>query len=168
MITKSGWSIGLRNASFHQLDASSPGCYAKMPGQFVQTGDAVCDEERSATAPFLAPASPTRARNAEAIDQGRVELRLGSVEALPFADETFDKAVATNSMQVWPDCGSGLREISRVLKPGGSLALGLHQILRQSKGSIAEQGRSFPLDRCRERHLSAREREQRPTSEGCT
>jgi ubiquinone/menaquinone biosynthesis C-methylase UbiE len=43
------------------------------------------------------------ARNATAIKEGRVELRRGSVEDLPFDDDTFDKALAINSMQVWPD-----------------------------------------------------------------
>jgi hypothetical protein len=44
-----------------------------------------------------------RARNAAAIESGRVDLRRGSVESLPFDDDTFDKALAINSMQVWPD-----------------------------------------------------------------
>jgi ubiquinone/menaquinone biosynthesis C-methylase UbiE len=42
---------------------------------------------------------------------------------LPFATESFDKAMAINSMQVWPDASAGLREIWRVLKPGGTVAL---------------------------------------------
>src|SRR5262249_61218485 len=43
------------------------------------------------------------ARNAAAVECGRVELQLGSVERLPFANETFDKALAINSMQIWLD-----------------------------------------------------------------
>jgi ubiquinone/menaquinone biosynthesis C-methylase UbiE len=65
-----------------------------------------------------------RVRNAEMIQRGRVELRRGSVESLPFEHETFDKALAINSMQVWPDAVAGLREIRRVLKSGGRVALG--------------------------------------------
>ena len=41
-----------------------------------------------------------RARNADAIEGGRVDLRRGSVESLPFDSNTFDKAVAINSMQI--------------------------------------------------------------------
>jgi len=41
------------------------------------------------------------ARNMEAIKSGRVDLRFGSVEHLPFRDNTFDKVFAINSMQVW-------------------------------------------------------------------
>ena len=44
-----------------------------------------------------------RVRNAEAIGSGRVDLRYGCVETLPFDNNTFDKAIAINSMQVWPD-----------------------------------------------------------------
>ena len=39
------------------------------------------------------------ARNAEALRNRRVDLRYGSAERLPFADQTFDKALAINSMQ---------------------------------------------------------------------
>jgi len=60
-----------------------------------------------------------RARNATAIKNGRVDLRRGSVEHLPFDDNAFDKAPAINSMQVWPDSAAGLREMRRVIKPSG-------------------------------------------------
>src|SRR5207244_4025852 len=43
-----------------------------------------------------------RARNATSIRDGRVELRYGLVEALPFDDGCFDKALAINSLQLWP------------------------------------------------------------------
>jgi ubiquinone/menaquinone biosynthesis C-methylase UbiE len=64
------------------------------------------------------------ARNASAIKSGRVDLRHGSVESLPFIDNTFDKALAINSMQIWPDAAAGLREMRRVIKFGGRVALG--------------------------------------------
>ena len=65
-----------------------------------------------------------RARNAPALQGGHVDLRHGSVESLPFDDNCFDKALAINSMQVWPDAVAGLREMRRVMKPGGEIALG--------------------------------------------
>ncbi len=64
-----------------------------------------------------------RRRNAAAIASGRVDLRLGSALDLPFDDESFDAAFSVNSMQVWPDAAAGLREIRRVLKPGGRVAV---------------------------------------------
>ncbi len=76
-----------------------------------------------------------RARNAIAVQSGRVDLRHGSVENLPFRDECFDKAMAVNSMQVWPNAVAGLQEIWRVLKPGGKIALGFtHHSGQPNKG----------------------------------
>jgi ubiquinone/menaquinone biosynthesis C-methylase UbiE len=63
-----------------------------------------------------------RARNANAIRSGHVDLRHGTVERLPFDDGSFDKALAINSMQVWLDASAGLREMRRVIKPGGRIA----------------------------------------------
>jgi ubiquinone/menaquinone biosynthesis C-methylase UbiE len=78
------------------------------------------------------------ARNASAIQEGRVDLRCGSVESLPFGDETFDKALAINSMQVWPDAIVGLREIRRVVKSGGAIALGFTQYSGQPNKGLTE------------------------------
>jgi ubiquinone/menaquinone biosynthesis C-methylase UbiE len=79
-----------------------------------------------------------RARNATAIESGRVDLRHGSVESLPFDDNSFDKAVAINSMQVWPDAVAGLREMRRVMKSGGRIALGFTPYSGQSIEGLAE------------------------------
>src|SRR6516164_7972441 len=65
-----------------------------------------------------------KARNAIAVKNGRVELLHGTVDDLPFAGDTFHKAMAINSMQIWPDAIVGLREMRRVLKSGGTIALG--------------------------------------------
>jgi ubiquinone/menaquinone biosynthesis C-methylase UbiE len=78
------------------------------------------------------------ARNAAALRSRRVDLRYGSVERLPFVDETFDKALAINSMQAWPDARGGLREIRRVLKHGGNVALEFTMNSGQPKEGVAE------------------------------
>jgi ubiquinone/menaquinone biosynthesis C-methylase UbiE len=78
------------------------------------------------------------ARNAAGIGTGRVELRRGSVERLPFENDTFDKALAINSMQVWPDAVAGLREIRRVLRPGGRMVLGFTRYSGQAKEGLTE------------------------------
>ncbi|WP_244486493.1 class I SAM-dependent methyltransferase [Bradyrhizobium viridifuturi] len=80
-----------------------------------------------------------RARNGAAIQDGRVDLRLGSVEHLPFDDGSFDKVLAINSMQVWPDAITGLREIRRVTKPGGRVALGFTSHSGQPKDGVADR-----------------------------
>ncbi|MGF6307453.1 ubiquinone/menaquinone biosynthesis C-methylase UbiE [Bradyrhizobium sp. i1.8.4] len=80
-----------------------------------------------------------RARNKAAIRDGHTELRLGSVERLPFDEDSFDKALAINSMQVWPDAVAGLREIRRVIKPSGRIALGFTPYSGQAKEGVVEK-----------------------------
>jgi ubiquinone/menaquinone biosynthesis C-methylase UbiE len=60
------------------------------------------------------------------------------VESLPFADNAFDKALAINSMQVWPDAAAGLHEIWRVMRPGGQIALGFTRYSGQLNRGIGE------------------------------
>jgi ubiquinone/menaquinone biosynthesis C-methylase UbiE len=78
------------------------------------------------------------ARNSQAIARRRVDLRRGSVERLPFEDDTFQKARAINSLQVWPDAIAGLREVRRVLKGGGTLALGFTPHSGQPRSGLVE------------------------------
>jgi ubiquinone/menaquinone biosynthesis C-methylase UbiE len=61
------------------------------------------------------------------------------VECLPFEDNTFDKALAINSMQVWPDAVAGLQEMRRVLKPGGRIALGFTPYSGQPQSGVPER-----------------------------
>jgi ubiquinone/menaquinone biosynthesis C-methylase UbiE len=78
------------------------------------------------------------ARNAEAIERGVVDLRHGSVEKLLFEDSTFDPVLAINSMQVWPDVTAGLREVGRVTRAGGRVALGFTPYSGRSRVGIPE------------------------------
>jgi ubiquinone/menaquinone biosynthesis C-methylase UbiE len=73
------------------------------------------------------------ARNRTAARAGRVVLCLASVSRLPFANACFDRVCAVNSFQFWPAPDKDLRELRRVMKPGGLLAL----TLRQGAGSSA-------------------------------
>lgn len=65
-------------------------------------------------------------RNVQAIARGTVNLIKGTVEHIPYPDSSFDKAYAMNSFHLWPDKFVGLREIRRVLKPGGLLLLSFY------------------------------------------
>ena len=64
-------------------------------------------------------------RNHALIEAGRVELRPGSAEKLPFDDATFDKAMTMNSLHLWPDSVAGLKEVRRTLRPGGRIAVAI-------------------------------------------
>src|ERR1700682_1939945 len=66
-----------------------------------------------------------RARNATAIRNGCVDLRRGSVDGLPFDDNSFEKVLAINSLQVWPDATAGFREIRRGVEPPAPNARGV-------------------------------------------
>jgi ubiquinone/menaquinone biosynthesis C-methylase UbiE len=99
----------------------------------------------STSAGYVAGVDPSKemvaqatTRNKKAIESGRVDLRHGSVASLPFADNTFDKALAINSMQVWPDAVAGLREVRRVIKPGGKVALGFTPNSGQPNSRLSE------------------------------
>jgi len=50
-----------------------------------------------------------------------VDARVGDVQSLPFADASFDTVVAAWMLYHVPDVDRGLREIARVLGPGGRL-----------------------------------------------
>ena len=66
-----------------------------------------------------------RRRIAAMVRAGRVELRQAGVSRIPYPDGRFDKALAVNTYQFWPAPEDDLRELRRVLRPGGLLALGL-------------------------------------------
>ena len=57
---------------------------------------------------------------ARARDLGRrVELRLGDAQALEFSENSFDTVVCTLTLCSVPDDGAVVREVKRVLRPGG-------------------------------------------------
>jgi len=64
-----------------------------------------------------------RRRNAEAIKGGRMDLRQGDVASLPYPDEYFDKAFSIHSIYFWTEPVNCLKELRRVLKTGGLLAI---------------------------------------------
>jgi ubiquinone/menaquinone biosynthesis C-methylase UbiE len=54
--------------------------------------------------------------------QPNVELQHADAAALPYPDAYFDTANIANSVHCFPDVDGALRDIHRVLKPGGTLA----------------------------------------------
>jgi demethylmenaquinone methyltransferase/2-methoxy-6-polyprenyl-1,4-benzoquinol methylase len=54
---------------------------------------------------------------------GRVELHEGRAEELTFADRSFDALTFTYLLRYVDDPGATLRELARVVRPGGTLAM---------------------------------------------
>ena len=54
---------------------------------------------------------------------GKVKLQKATVSALPFDSDKFDLVTAVETYYFWPDKLNDLREIWRVLKPGGKIML---------------------------------------------
>ena len=64
-----------------------------------------------------------RSKNSQLIKDGSVEIRQGSVSQLPFPDDYFDVATAVETQYYWPDLVNDMKEVRRVLKPGGTFAV---------------------------------------------
>ena len=66
----------------------------------------------------------------------RLALHLGSVEAIPLPDASVDAACSVNNLYFWPDPAAGMRELARVVRPGGRLAIAFEpaDALRQWPG----------------------------------
>ncbi len=71
--------------------------------------------------------SPMQVREAEKHRQKRkivnCSFSRGNVMDIRFQDDRFDAAVSIGSIKHWPDALRGLKEIRRVLKPGGCLVI---------------------------------------------
>jgi len=61
--------------------------------------------------------------NRQWIDMARVEIREGSVSQLPFPEGVFDVVTAIETHFWWPDLPADMRQIFRVMKPGGTLII---------------------------------------------
>jgi ubiquinone/menaquinone biosynthesis C-methylase UbiE len=73
----------------------------------------------------LNPAMLAMAHTIPHHDGPPIEWREGDATALPFTDATFDLVCCHQGLQFFPDRSAALREVRRVLVPGGRLALGV-------------------------------------------
>ena len=67
-----------------------------------------------------ASVAASKRTNARDIEMGRVEIRHASVSELPFPDGMFDLITAVETHFWWPDLPGDMREVFRVVKPGGT------------------------------------------------
>jgi len=99
----------------------------------------------------------SRSTNAQAIREGRVEIRQASVSELPFPADQFDLVTAVETHYYWPDLAGDVREILRVLKPGGALCIIAETYKGGGMGSEMARWVMAPL---RAKHLTADEHRQ--------
>ena len=74
----------------------------------------------------------------------RAQIVEAGADALPFEDDAFDTVVSTLVLCTVPDQPAALREIARVLKPGGRL-LFLEHVRAEEPGLAKWQDRLTPL-----------------------
>lgn len=67
--------------------------------------------------------SVARETNASRIAEGQVDVQQANVSNLPFPDTTFDLVTAVETHYYWPDLPHDVREVMRVLKPGGKFVI---------------------------------------------
>ncbi|SOD94634.1 class I SAM-dependent methyltransferase [Blastococcus haudaquaticus] len=93
---------------------------------------------------MLAAASRRFARQ---VADGRLQLHLAPVEALPLADSSVDAAITLNTIYFLPDLPAAFREVHRVLRPGGRLVVGLGDPEAMSRMAVTREGfRIRPVD----------------------
>jgi ubiquinone/menaquinone biosynthesis C-methylase UbiE len=63
--------------------------------------------------------------NRKCVEEGTAEFRQGEASELPWEDEKFSAAVAIATFMFWPNSLESLKEIHRVLRPGGRLVISL-------------------------------------------
>jgi len=73
------------------------------------------------------------ARHREHVDAGRLTLQRGEVDALPLEDAAVDRVLTVNTVYFWPDLAPAMRELHRVLAPGGRVVVGIRD------GSVMER-----------------------------
>jgi SAM-dependent methyltransferase len=66
-----------------------------------------------------------------------IEWRQGAAEALPFADASFDAVVSQFGLMFFQDRPKAIREMLRVLRPGGRLTVAVWDSLERTPGYAA-------------------------------
>ncbi|GMV24369.1 MAG: hypothetical protein AMXMBFR58_04000 [Phycisphaerae bacterium] len=80
-------------------------------------------------------------RNQTGLDN--VEFRLGEIEAIPVADASVDVVISNCVLNLSPDKPRVWREIARVLKPGGRVAVSDLALVRPLPASVTDDIHAF-------------------------
>src|SRR6185295_16248953 len=142
--TVAAWETSSKYWGKHQSlieEMYTPLTQALIAAAQIKTGQSVLDIGGGAGEPSLTistvvgdagkvtftdpAAGMVEASKSEATRRGLSNIQFHQCPAaeLPFAENTFDAAVGRLSTMFFPDVVAGLREILRVVKPGGRVAL---------------------------------------------
>ena len=135
------WGLGhLRiEKGFHILDVGCGG------GRTIEKLAALAPEGRVCGVDYSAGSvAASRAKNARMVAAGRVEVREAPVSRLPYPDRAFDLVTAIETHYYWPDPPGDLREVRRVLKPGGTVIVIAEAYNTGSRGRL-QQAAMRPL-----------------------
>ena len=69
-----------------------------------------------------------RIRNAPELASGSVDLTKADVQSLPYPDDSFDRAFAIHCIYFWREPAACLREIRRVVRPDGIVAITIRPV----------------------------------------
>lgn len=108
--------VNAEELAFECVSEVSPGRVLEVGcgmGEFAERAARELEAEVAAVDISARMVELTRARG--------IDARVADVQELPFDDESFDVAVANWVLYHVPDVGRALREIDRVLRPGGRL-----------------------------------------------
>jgi SAM-dependent methyltransferase len=106
----------------------------------------------------------SRAENGQLIKAGRVAIDKASVSRLPFPDNTFDLVTAVETQYYWPNLVGDMREVLRVVKPGGKLMV----IAETYKGGKYDKLKWPVMWLLRSSHLSVNEHRELFSNAGYT
>jgi SAM-dependent methyltransferase len=91
---------------------------------------------------------------------GYAALVEADVHHLPFKSQSFAAAIASNSLHHFPDANQAMRELARVLRPGGVLVTydprfivpleALKKMLRKNDAAFTEDHKAFRVDEYRD------------------
>lgn len=136
--TQRKWDAASRSFDFisfgddHRLGPHKRRLFAKMHGAILMVAAGTGNDFRflptgqSILAIDISPRMLERAEKKAAQYQGKIELRQMDVCQLPLPDSSFDSVVTVCTFCSVPEPVVGLRELYRVLKPGGHILMFEH------------------------------------------
>lgn len=142
------WTTELRSAALRlaRLDDSRLRTLDVGAGTGFSTAGIV--ERVEPRAVTMLDQSPDQLRRAHAKSElAECRKLLGDAEALPFADDSFDRYVSCGSIEYWPAPARAIAEAHRVVRPGGTvLVVGPLPPRHRLARLVADAWMLFPTD----------------------